>query len=298
MYIDHLINQIRPSSPCRMAVAAPEDASVLRAAARAYKMQIAYPILCGDADLLRSIAEKEGIDLSDFKIINVPSGDSAKCAVQLAFEGKADMLMKGMIQTADLLHNVLSSPNSLRVNDNIISHAGIFYSPVLQRLMILTDSAMIPYPDLPTKVKILNNAVKAAKGIGMNHPRVAVIAPIESVNPKMQSTIDAAALTQMNRRGQIRNCIVEGPLAMDLALSLEAAKHKGLDSEVAGRADILLMHDIDVANTVMKTFMIGGNCLLGGVVMGASVPVALTSRSGSEDSKLYSIACAAKIAAQ
>jgi phosphate butyryltransferase len=157
---------------------------------------------------------------------------------------------------------------------------------------------MVMYPDLKAKAELINNAVAVAEGLGIRNPKVAPLAAVEFINPDMPATLDAAILTLMNRRGQIKGCVVDGPLTMDLALSKEAARHKGVVSEVAGCADILLFHNIEAANNSVKTFTYAGNCLFGGVVMGAAAPIVLASRSDSQESKLYSICCAALISEQ
>jgi phosphate butyryltransferase len=162
-------------------------------------------------------------------------------------------------------------------------------------MLLLTDAAMVSYPDLSAKVKLIENAVLVAIGLGIETPKVAVLAAVETVNPAMQATIDAALLTMMNQRGQIKNCIIDGPLALDLAISKEAARHKGITSDVAGQADILLFHNIEAANSTLKTFTNAANCMFGGVVLGAFAPIVLTSRSDSEENKLYSLACASNL---
>jgi len=177
----------------------------------------------------------------------------------------------------------------------LLSHVSIIESPVLDRMLLLTDGAMVPAPGLKEKVSIVENAVLAAKGLGIENPKVAPLAAVEVVNPNMPVTLDAAALTVMNLRGQIRGCVIDGPLAMDLAISKEAVSHKKIASPVAGVADILLFHNIEAANSVVKTFTNAGKSVFAGLVMGASAPVVLTSRSDSDQSKLYSIACAAMI---
>lgn len=284
-----------PQKNRTLAVAAAEDDFVLRAVAEAYKRKIATPILCGNKDKIKTLADRLQIDISPFKLVPASSDkESAQAAVSLVRHGNADMLMKGLLQTSDLLRAVLDKENGLR-SDEVLSHVSILHSPVLKRIILLTDAAMIPYPDLKAKVHILKNAVKAAKGMGINSPKVAPLAAVEVINPAMPATIDAAALTVMNLRGQLKNCVVDGPLAMDLAISLSAAEHKGLVSKVAGKADILLFHNIEAANSALKVFTIAGGCLFGGVIMGATAPIVLTSRSDSDQSKLYSIACAASI---
>ena len=299
-----------------IAVAAAGDEAVLKAVAEARERGIADAILCGDKGEIESIAENADIRLSDFEIF--PADDSvaaARAAVSLVRGGKANMLMKGQVQTADLLRAVLDKESGLRgrpggsggsggpsgtggmggPGDALLSHVAVVDSPILNRAIIITDGAMVPYPSLKNKVSIVENAVRAAKGLGVETPKVAPIAAVEVVNPDMPATLDAAALTVMNLRGQIRGCIIDGPLAMDLAISRDAARHKKIDSPVAGEADILLFHNIEAANSVAKTFTNAGKSIFAGIVMGASAPIVLTSRSDSDQSKLYSIACAAMI---
>jgi len=291
---ESIIGRVKPNKMKTVAVASAEDDLVLKAVAAAHKMGIAAPILCGDAAVIKDIANKEGLDISAFEIVHTEPSEAARTAVALVREGKAHMLMKGLLQTSDLLKAVLDKENGLRGN-GILSHISILHSPILNRQLLLTDAAIVMYPDLKTKVKLIENSVYAAAGLGIGCPKVAVLAAVELINPDMPATLDAACLTSMNRRGQIKDCIVDGPLAMDLALSGEAVRHKGIDSQVAGKADILLFHNIEAANSALKVFTHAGNCLFGGVVIGASAPIILTSRSDSDQSKLYSIACAASI---
>lgn len=297
MDFEAILEQIKPNTSKTLAVAAAEDDVVLRAVCEAHRRGIATPILCGEVGQIKSLGDALQLDLSPFELIGAKSSaQSAHAAVELVRSGRADALMKGRLQTAELLRAVLDKEHGLRTS-NTLSHVSILHSPVLERMLILTDAAMVPYPDLKTKIEILNNAVTAARGMGVSNPRVAALAAVEVVNTSMQATIDAALLTVMNQRGQIKDCIVDGPLAMDLALSKDAVAHKGVKSEVAGQADILLFHNIEAANSALKTFTIAGQCLFGGIVMGARAPIVLASRSDSEQSKLYSIACAVSICA-
>jgi phosphate butyryltransferase len=297
---------IKAPAPARkLALAAAEDEAALRAAAQAYARGIVLPILCGSEKKIREIAETASIDITPFELVDCASAaEAVAAAVSLVREKRADILMKGLVQTAELLRAVLDKENGLRSDGSrsdgsrsggLLSHVSILDSPILKKRFLLTDAAMVTYPDLKAKAALIRNAVKAASGLGIALPRVAVIASVEVVNPDMPATLDAAALTVMSRRGQLGNCIVDGPLAMDLALSEEAARHKGVVSEVAGRADILLMPNIDAGNATLKAFTLGGNCLFGGLVMGAAAPIVLNSRSDSDDSKLFSIECAVAI---
>lgn len=294
MDFERLLAERMPARETVVAVAAAEDDYVLRAVSEAHARGIATPILCGDRDAIHRTAESAGLDIAGFEIVD--EGESPQqAAVSLVRQGRAAVLMKGRVQTADLLRAVLDKENGLR-GEGLLSHVGVVHSAYLGRTLLLTDAAIVPYPDLEQKVQLIRNAVIAAKGIGIALPKVAVLAAVEVVNPKMPATLEAAELTEMNRRGQLDGCIVDGPLAMDLAISEEAAVHKGVASPVAGQADILLFHNIEAANSVLKTFTNATEGVFGGIVMGAKAPIVLTSRSDSEQNKLYSIACAAKIA--
>lgn len=295
MELSILTEKLRQNPPKKIAVAAAEDEAVLKAVAEAYRLGMAMPVLCGDIDKIDGIARLNNIDISAFEIIETDNDlQSAAIAVSLVRSGRADMLMKGLLQTADLLRAVLDEEKGLRTG-NILSHVSACHDEKINKTWFLTDGAMVMYPDLKTKARLIDNAVTAVRALGVETPKVAAIAAFELVNPEMPATLDAAALTVMNARGQIKNCIVDGPLAFDLAVSPEAAKHKGISSPAAGCADILLFHNIEAANAAIKAMTNLGGCVFGGVVMGASAPIVLTSRSHSHMSKLYSIAMAATI---
>lgn len=280
------------TTPRGMAVAAAADETVLSAAVQAYDRGLVIPVLCGNKQKIKEIAETHHIDISPFEIVDCETTrDAILAAISLIRENRCGILMKGLVQTADLLRGVLDKTNGLR-GSGFLSHVSILDSPILKRRFLLTDAGMVTYPDLKAKVELIKNAVRVATGLGIQNPKVAVVAAVEVVNPDMPATLDAAALTAMNRRGQITGCIVDGPLAMDLALSEEAARHKNVKSEVAGHADILLMQNIDAANATLKAFTHGGNCVFGGLVMGATAPIVLNSRSDTDTSKLFSISCA------
>jgi phosphate butyryltransferase len=295
MELNALIAKLKEKPPKRVAVAAAEDDVVLMAVAEAAKLGIAVPVLCGNAGKIKALAAETGVDISGFELVKTENDQqSAAAAVTLVRDGKADMLMKGLLQTADLLRAVLNKENGLR-GGGILSHVAAIHSEAMGRTWIVTDGGMVMYPDLKTKAQLIESAVKVARGLGVEMPKVAVLAAVETINPEMPATLDAAALTAMNRRGQIKNCVVDGPLAFDLAVSPEAVKHKKVDSPVAGQADILLFPNIEAGNAVVKAMTNIGGCIFGGVVMGASAPVVMTSRSDSDISKLYSIAIAASV---
>lgn len=290
--LPELIERCRGTAPRRIAVAAAGDLPVLQAVAAAHKEGIAQPILCGDIEKIDGAARLHNIDISAFEIIEAEDDLTAvSIAVSLVREGRADLLMKGLVQTSDLLRAVLNQETGLR-GSGVISHVAAIDCGSLNRTLLLTDCAICTYPDLKTKMQLIGNAVRVAHGIGLECPRVAPLAAVEMVNPNMPATLDAAALTQMNRRGQITGCVVDGPLALDGAVSAEAAAHKGIVGETAGKADILLFHNIEAGNATYKALTTVAGCLVGGVVMGASAPIVLTSRADSPDSKLFSIALA------
>jgi phosphate butyryltransferase len=287
-----ILMEMKPEAPKMIAVAAAEDKTVLQALCEAYKMGFAEPILCGPVAKIKENAAALNLDISKFQIVDIASPSaSASAAVSLVRNGHADILMKGLIQTADMLRAVLHREEGIR-GAGVISHISVLYSEARDRTILLTDAAMLTNPDLKTKVEMVKNAVLFANKLGINNPRVAPLAAVEVVNPDMQATIDAAALTQMNRRGQINGCIIDGPLAFDVAVSESAAEKKGLLSDVAGNADILLFHNIDAGNSTLKSMVHFGDFIFGGILMGAKAPIIVNSRSDSEISKLFSIACA------
>ncbi|MCK5857041.1 MAG: bifunctional enoyl-CoA hydratase/phosphate acetyltransferase, partial [Bacteroidales bacterium] len=217
---------------------------------------------------------------------------SATKAVELVRADKADVLMKGLVSSGDFLKAILNKENGLR-KSGTLSHVAFFESPNYHKLLGLTDAALNVEPEFHEKVAILKNAVEAFHKLGIDMPKVAVIGAVETVNPKMIPSTDAALMTMMNKRNQISGCIVDGPLALDNAVSAEAAHHKGIESEVAGEVDLVCTPDIYSANIMYKTLNFLGGAISAAVIMGATVPVVLTSRSDTDQSKLMSIALAA-----
>ncbi|WP_094607532.1 Phosphate acetyltransferase [Sporomusa silvacetica DSM 10669] len=284
-------------SPKIVAVAAAQDMPVLEAVFAALEQGIAIPLLVGDEAKIRTLASEIGIDLTNITVINeLEPAKAALRASRLVRDGQADFLMKGLLQTAELLRAVLDKENGLR-SGSLLSHVGIFEANSYDRLLLLTDAAMVMYPDLKQKVELIQNAVTVARSMGVERPKVAGIAAVEVVNLNMPPTLDAAILTQMNRRGQIRDCLVDGPLQLDTAISAEAARHKGIKgSEVAGHADILLAPNIETGNAIYKTINQMTSCQIAALIIGASAPIVLTSRADSARTKLLSIACASRLA--
>ena len=294
--LDTLVAELKQKPMKKLAVAAANSQSVLEAVSAAYQAGIAMPVLCGNIEKIDFTARSAHIDISPFEIIEAENDAQAiSIAVSLVRNKRADALFKGLVPTADIMRAVLDKEAGLR-GSGMLSHVGIISSPTLKKPVFLTDCVLVTYPDLDTKIKLIENAVAVAQKMGIAVPKVAVLAAVETVNPKMPATVDAAVLAMMNSRGQIKNCLVDGPLAMDLALSPEAVKQKALQSNVAGDADIILFPNIDAGNAVIKTFTIAAGCTMGGIIAGAAAPIVMTSRSDTPESKLYSIACAMKLA--
>lgn len=287
-----------PRRPQKIAVAAAQDKPVLEAVFRAKAQGSAQPVLVGDEGKIRSYAEELGIDLQDTDIVHEPNAmKAALYASNLVREGQADLLMKGMLHTAEILKAVLDKEKGLRVGSTI-SHIAIVEALSLGRFLLITDAGMNIAPDLKQKADIIRNAVTVAKALSVEYPKVAAISALEMVNPDMPSTMDAAVLTQMNRRGQIKDCLVDGPLALDNAVNLEKAKHKGVQgSEVAGQADILLVPNIETGNAIYKATTCLSSFRSAGLVFGAKVPIILPSRADTPESKYLSIICACRVAA-
>ncbi|WML36215.1 phosphate butyryltransferase [Clostridium sp. OS1-26] len=282
----------------KVAVAVAQDKPVLEAIRDAKEQGIADAILVGEKSQIEAIAAEIGMDLSNFEIVDEKDNVKAALkAVELVSSGKADMLMKGLIDTANFLRAVLNKEVGLRTG-KLMSHVGVFQLNNFDRLLFLTDAAFNMYPELKDKVDIVKNAVTVAQAVGVEKPKVAPICAVEVVNPSMQATVDASILSKMNDRGQIKGCFIDGPLALDNALSEEAAAHKGVTGPVAGRADILLMPNIEAGNIMYKTLTYTTECKSGALLVGTSAPVVLTSRNDSHETKMYSIALAALVATQ
>ncbi len=277
----------------RMAVGAAEDEHVLGAIRDAVKENIVEPILVGNTTKIEAIAHEIGFDLSNIEIMeeNNPA-IACKKAVKLIRDGKAEIIMKGLVGTADFLRAVLHKEEGLRKGE-LLSHVGFFDPPAYHKVIALTDAAQNVAPTLSEKIGIINNTVDLFHHLGITNPKIAALAAVEVVNPKMEATTDAAILTQMNNRKQIKGCVIDGPLAFDNAVSKEAAHHKGIHSEVAGDADMLFVPNIEVGNVLYKAFTYFGGASVAAIILGAAVPIVLTSRADSDRSKLLSIALAA-----
>lgn len=278
-----------------VAVAAAADSEVLEAIHRSLERNLASFRLFDDMDKLQLAIKKSHPYLSDHPKIKIHHAagpqSAAEEAVKSVSKEEADVLMKGHIPTATLMKAVLQPDFGLRTHE-VLSHVAAFEIEGFERLVFVTDAGMNIDPDLQRKAEIIRNAVSFAHSIGVRMPVVAPLAAIEVINPVMPATVDSAALTAMNKRGQITGCIVEGPLALDNAISLKAAKHKGIATKSAGLADILLVPNIESGNILYKSLVYFSKAKVGGVIVGAKAPIVLTSRADSAETKLFSLALA------
>jgi len=285
-----LIQVAKETSCKRIAVVMAEESSVLKAVERARKEGMVEAILFGKEEEIRKVAIKAEISLQNYEIVNVLSPQKAAYkSVRFAREGKFDMIMKGNIKTADLFKTVLDKDTGLRIGRtlNVVS---LFEIPGYNRLIMAAGGAIIINPTLKQKVDMINNCVEVTDSLGWENPLTAIIAGIEVVNPKMPATVEAAILSKMYDRGQIKGTVVDGPFAIDNAISVEAARIKHISSPVAGKADILIMPNIEVGNIFYKTLVFLGGARVAPTVAGAAVPIVITSRADTEDTRLYSIA--------
>lgn len=280
----------------KVSVSNAHDLPVLEAVKAAKEQGIATSVLVGDEAKIRELAASISMDLDEFEIINEPDTEKAALkAVELVHNGEADILLKGLLETKTFLKSILNKEVGLRTG-KMMSHVCVFEIEGIDRLLFFTDVAFNTYPTLEEKVNIVKNAVEVAHACGIECPKVAPICAVETVNPKMQPTVDAAELTKMYEAGEFPGCELYGPLSMDLAIDEEAAVHKGVSNPVAGHADILLFPEIDSGNITYKILVRTAKVKNGNVLVGTKAPVVLTSRSDDFETKLHSIALAAVIA--
>lgn len=289
---EQLLLSMRPDKMRTVSVANAIESHVLKSLSQAHKMGFINAILCGDAEKIKTVANENHIDVSEFEIVHCPDEVSAiTTSVSLVRSGRADILMKGLVHTADILRAVLNRESGIR-GDGILSHVSVLYSQKFQRKLFLTDIAMVMYPDLNKKIQLVKNAVSFARQMGVKKPHVAPLCAVETLNPAMQATIDADALNKMNLCGDISDCVISGPISFDIAVSPDAAKIKGYNGPIQGDADILLFDNIEAGNNTIKSMVQFGDWIFGGVIIGANAPVIINSRSDSDISKLFSICCA------
>jgi phosphate butyryltransferase len=273
----------------RIAVVAAHDDNVLCSLKEAFDRGFAQPILIGDKQRIFELADSIEFDLSKVSVIQEDDNErSARIAIEMVHSGEAHALMKGILPTADFMKAVLNKETGLKSN-RLISHTMVIENENYPKLLFVTDAAITIEPDLQQKADLIRNSVDVARSLGVEKPKVAVLAAIEVVNTSIKSTLDAALLTQMCKRGQIKDCIVDGPLSLDLAISSESVKHKKIESDVAGDADILLAPNIDAANILVKSLAFLQKNKMCHIITGAKAPLVVTSRSDESMTKYYSI---------
>ena len=294
---EDLISKVKECGMKKVSVSVAQDSAVLEAVRAAKDRGIADAVLVGDEAKIKEIAASINVSVDDFEIINEPDMIQASLtAVKLAHDGKVDMYMKGLIDTKNFLKSVLDKEVGLRTGGPL-SHVCVFDIPGVDQLLFFTDVAFITYPTLEDKVNIIKNTIPVCNACGIENPKVAPLAAVEVVNPKMPVTVEAAELTRMCEEGEITGCIVDGPLSLDLAIDEEAAKHKGAtDRKIQGDADVLLFPDIHAGNLVYKAIVHMTDMKNGCILTGTKVPVILTSRSDTFETKVNSIALAAVVA--
>lgn len=294
---DDLLSQVNDCSMKRLAVAVAQDKAVLEAVKAAKDRKIADSILVGDAEQILEIGKSLSMNMDEYEIIDVKDiTEASLAAVKLVHDGKADMYMKGLLDSKTFLKSVLNKDVGLRTGKPL-SHVCVFEIPGIDRLLFLTDVAFMPYPTLEDKVAIINYTKDVATACGIPCPKIAPLAAVEVVNSKMPVTVEADQLTKMNEAGEITGCIVDGPLSLDLAIDPEAAQHKGATNrKIVGDADILLFPDIHAGNLVYKAIVRLAKVKNGCILTGTKAPVILTSRSDTFETKVNSIALAAIVA--
>ena len=291
---DELIAKVQNTDSIkRVVVVAAHDEHTLEAVFKAVDDKIVNPILIGDKAKIQGILERLSVSFDSKHIIGTESDvESAEKAVEMIREGEADFIMKGKINTADLLRAVVDKEKGLRTG-SVMSVVALHEVPGYHKLLCVTDGGMMMYPNLEEKKSVLENAVNTYKSMGYDTIKVAVLAAVEVVNPKMPETVDADALKQMSLRGEIENCIIEGPISYDLAMSKESAEIKGFDSVVCGDPDIMLVPNITVGNILSKALMYSAGAKMAGFIVGAKVPIVLTSRGATSEEKYLSLVLSA-----
>ncbi|MCC7295904.1 MAG: phosphate butyryltransferase [Acidobacteria bacterium] len=291
-----IVKHIKGRTPRRLAVACGEDPHTIEAVGRAVAEGLVQAVLTGNRSKIESVARDNKIDPASVEIVAEPApGKALARAVARIKAGESDFLMKGLIDSSLYIKAIIDKEKGLLAPGKLLSHVSVIQVPSRRKLIVCADAAVIPYPDLEAKVQILNYCLAVARKLGIDRPKAAIICAVEKVNPKMVPTTDAAILSKMADRGQIKDADVDGPLALDVALSAESAEIKGVRSPIAGEADVLLFPSIETGNVFFKacSYLAGGETAA--VVAGTDCPCVLTSRSDSEDSKFYSIALGALI---
>jgi phosphate butyryltransferase len=285
---DKLLENLKKDAKMKkLTIAGADNPETIETSRKAKDMKIGDSILIGNEKKIREIAKEINIDISDFEVVDLSDPtEISRYAVKLVHDGKADMYVKGSIETRDVLKAVLDNEIGLKTND-LISLVGVF--EINGKLKYFTDPSVIPYPTLQMKVQLINNVVKFAYSTGLENPKVAAVAAISLTDHRMPETLEAEELMEMNKRGEIKNCIVDGPLSLDLAISTESAKIKNSNRRINGDADIILFPEVHSANIAYKILTLLGDLKSGNIILGTSQPVILSSRSDSVQVKLNSI---------
>ena len=287
---EQLMDRAREVGPKTVAIAAAHELAILLAASDAETQGIAECVLIGDRSAIAEISRQNEVDVSRMMVIHEPEErKAARKAMELVGLGHAQLAMKGRVETGDFLRCALDRELGLRVG-RLLTHVGIFEIPGFDRLLFISDAGVVVAPTIEQKVEIVRNAILVAQTLGIETPKVAILAATELVNPKIPNTLDAANISKMAERGQIKGGVVDGPLALDNAISKESAAIKGISSSVAGQADILIMPDIEAGNVLAKAISYFAHGHMAGVVVGASCPLIVASRSDPHETKLVSMA--------
>ena len=294
--LEEIVLKVKQKQPKRLAVACGEDPHTIEAVGKAVKEGIVKAVLTGDQEKIKKVALENKVDPSSFEIVHAPEKSKAMAAaIEKVRNGECDFLMKGLIDSSLYMHAILEEGKRAKganasKEGPIVSHVSVIELPTYPKLLVVSDIAVIPYPDLKMKLAMLNYSIAVAHALGIENPKASIICAVEKVNVKMQPTVDAAIIAKMSDRGQIKGAIVDGPLSLDASVSKESKQIKGIESEVAGDADILIFPNIDVGNVFFKTCTQLARAEVAAIVTGAFCPCILTSRSDSEKSKYYSIA--------
>ncbi len=295
--LDQIIEEVKQKPSRRLVAAYANDSHTIEAVGHAVEMGIVEGILVGDKNVIADVCESEGINAGMFKIVHEPEeAKAAAKAVELINKGEGDVLMKGLVSTDKYMRAILNKERGLMDPGATLTHVTVMQNPNYHKLMVVGDVAVIPAPDLKQKITIVNYLIKTARALKIETPKVAVIGASETVSEKMPHSVDAAIICKMADRGQIKNALIDGPLAVDLAIDMESVRIKKIKSEVAGDADCMLFPNIEAGNVFYKTNTKLAGAELGAVVAGARVPAVLSSRGDSSQTKMYSIALAALIA--
>ncbi len=291
-----LIDKLQDNSDTkRLALVMSEDDHALEAVFEAYQNNIVTPILIGDTNKTKAMLDGHGYDYSNVEMIHVEGArECALKAISLVLEGKADMLMKGKLQTADLMREIVNKENGFR-KDGMMSHLSCFEIPKYHKLLFLSDAGLCVYPDVDQKQQLIENMLDFTAKMGYKNPKVGIMCAVETFNPKMRECVDAKELKERWEKGIIKDCIVEGPISFDLATNQEKAVIKGYESPVAGDVDIMIVPDLTSGNLAAKAFIEFGDAIMTGIIWGAKCPIVVTSRGASFEEKYYSLVIAATV---